>query len=271
MAHRLEAMGQKKYKGLTVLNNGHRTFNGKINLDSDAITIPLRWKKPRRIFVNSMSDLFHERSTFEFIDMVFAVMALCQQHTFQVLTKRPKRMAEYLQRTGKSIEFLESAAREIGYTFKFTDLDGRTHGMVPWPIPNIWLGTSVEDQQTADSRIPHLLDCPAAVRFLSCEPLLGAINLRLFSTGGLLNTHLVIVGGESGPCARQCHVDWIRSIINQCKNTNVPVFVKQLGANPVLGFDGGISLKDLIKDRKGGNPEEWSNDLRVREMPEVRK
>jgi protein gp37 len=126
---------------------------------------PLRWRKPRRIFVCSMTDLFGEWVPFELIDWVFAVMALAPQHTYQVLTKRPERMREYLV------------------------------GRRDWAIPNLWLGVSVEDQVAAESRIPVLLDTPAAVRFLSCEPLLGPVDLEPWLATGLL--HWVICGGES--------------------------------------------------------------------------
>lgn len=189
MTHRLEAMGQSKYAGLTVLNNrGDRHFNGVVRTVPEALAIPLKWRKPRRVFVNSMSDLFHRDVPFEFIDKVFAVMALCPQHTFQVLTKRPERMAEYLrpvgdhvcaklERLGKIREAVWNIGFEAGLSdalmVKAEDFDVDDG----WPLPNVWLGTSCEDQARADERIPHLLKCPAAVRFLSCEPLLGPLNI----------------------------------------------------------------------------------------------
>lgn len=240
------------YRGLTVLNNrGDRHFNGTVRTISEALSIPLRWRKPRRVFVNSMSDLFHPDVPFEFIDQVFAVMALCPKHTFQVLTKRPERMAEYLNDAGRSWRLREVADGQID-AIRFQE-----HVSDPgwrWPLPNVWLGTSCEDQPAADERIPHLRRCPAAVRFLSCEPLLSEIDLSAWFVpvagrdidingeawrGGNQwdRLHWVIVGGESGPGARPCNVDWIRSIVQQCKGAEVPVFCKQLGARP-LGFMG---------------------------------
>lgn len=252
MSHRLDMMGQKKYHSLTVLHGGQRTFNGKISFDDDALTIPLKRKKPTTYFVNSMSDLFHEGVPFEFVDKVFAVMALCPQHVFQVLTKRPERMAEYLARTGKSIKFMEAAARGLGYTLQFDSLDGKKFSMCKWPLPNVWLGASVENQKCADERIPHLLRCPAAVRFLSCEPLLGPVDLANIrhadgfhvtdalsgETVYLPTTCIdaeessidwVIVGGESGHNARPMHPDWARSLRDQCQAAGVPFFFKQWG------------------------------------------
>jgi protein gp37 len=230
MTKRLAAMGQEKYQGLA--GKGH--FNGFLQTWMDELARPLRWKKPRNVFVNSMSDLFHAEVPFEFIDHVFAVMALCGQHTFQILTKRPERMAEYLaveHLNDRIYSFMESHAEAEGIAdFLFDDL----------PLANVWLGTSVEDQPNADERIPHLLRCPAAVRFLSCEPLLGPLDLtaieRTRATGfmrpldGRFNTiNWVIVGGESGHHARPMHPSWAQAIRDQCTAAGVPFFFKQWG------------------------------------------
>ena len=163
MSRRMEAMGVERYRGV----NGRGHFNGVVRCHEEVLIKPMRWRKPRQVFVCSMSDLFHEGVPSEFIDAVFAVMALCPQHTFQVLTKRPERMAEYVrdERTRHAV---------IDY---LTQLRGGNSGVVEWPLPNIWLGTSVEDQTAVDERIGSLLQCPAAVRFLSCEPLLGNVRL----------------------------------------------------------------------------------------------
>lgn len=325
MAHRLEAMGQEKYRGLTVLNNGLRVFSGKITLDEKALAIPLGWKKPRKIFVNSMSDLFHESVPFGFVDKVFAVMALCPQHTFQVLTKRPERMKEYMldfYREGGRLEVMLGLAQTSDDSpFDVaTEDDVRRLSEVD-VLPNVWLGASCEDQPRADELIPYLLKCPAAVRFLSCEPLLGEVDLCIDGTcsdwachhcgSNNVDTevqvgpydvstykcdncgyfgngedaawksliHWVIVGGESGPKARPCNVEWIRSIVKQCAAAGVPVFVKQLGATPQEFHDGDdmevcdtsgiLGLK--LRDKKGGDMAEWPEDLRVRQMPEVRR
>jgi protein gp37 len=273
MAHLLESMHQSKYAGLTVLRNGIRTFNGKITLDEDALTIPLRWKKPRRIFVNSMSDLFHNDVPFEFVDKVFAVMALCPQHTFQILTKRPARMAEYLvDRESWIAQAIEAPMWAEG-----VDWDAADCHLHDWPLTNVWLGTSVEDQARADERIPWLLKCPAKVRFLSCEPLLGPINPNDTCGKGekLWWPDWVIVGGESGHNSRPCNVEWIRSIVGQCKDAEVACFVKQLGAKAhgLAEPDDGWANPRFrlgtfaVKDSKGGDPSEWPEDLRVREFP----
>jgi protein gp37 len=132
---------------------------------------PLRWRRPRRIFVNSLSDLFHDAVPDEFIDRVFGVMGRAKWHTFQILTKRPKRMAEYVASPGRSERVCAAADAMPG------GLSGAIcQGF--WPLPNVWLGVSVEDQRAADERIPLLLETPAAVRFLSCEPLLGPVDLK---------------------------------------------------------------------------------------------
>lgn len=148
----------------------HR-WTGKLRFNDRALDLPLRWRKPRRIFVNSTSDLFHEDVPDEWIDKVFAVMALSPQHTFQVLTKRPERMREYIHpRPSARGPCVQDRIEAIYYA----------NHQYPsaWPLPNVWIGTSIEDQATADARIPHLLDTPAAVRFVSAEPLLGPLDLR---------------------------------------------------------------------------------------------
>lgn len=312
MSKRLAAMAQtdidagrdpgRKRNYLNVMNDKGR-WAGNVVTVPDALMDPFRWKRPRKVFVNSMSDLFHEDVPFDFADRVFAVMALTRRHTYQILTKRTERMAEYVLRTGRSIEFLEKAARELGYTLKFEGI-----GLTPWPLPNVWLGTSVEDQQRADERIPHLLKCAAAVRFLSCEPLLGAVDLSEVAGDNACTWNVlagrntwngravpriswVIAGGESGPASRPCNVEWIRSIVTQCKAANTPCFVKQLGASVRMRFDDWnenfmplTDKHDIVldtenrewgtwrgQDRKGGDPEEWPEDLRVREFPQLVK
>lgn len=315
MTHRLEAMGQTKYAGLTVLNpRGDRHFNGVVRCHDDALQIPLHWKAPRRIFVNSMSDLFHKDVPFEFIDKVWAVMACTQRHTFQILTKRPDRAAEYFATRFGMGDVPRMHLTPQWYHVVTQMLDGsiewmprgwawdRAHDEMPdpmQPLPNVWLGTSVENQQTADERIPHLLKCPAAVRFLSCEPLIGPVTLVDDDRKSQFVDYLdwVIVGGESGPGARPCNFEWIRSIVGQCKAAGVPVFVKQLGKiafehkgqdrnwtptshNPKSGATDSVTSDDgkdplltipilKLQDSKGGNPAEWPEDLRVREFPKV--
>lgn len=267
MTRRLEAMGQKDYAGLTTAKH----FNGVVRCLPDKLDIPLRRKKPTMYFVNSMSDLFHEDVPDEFIDKVFAVMALCPQHMFQVLTKRAERMRDYMRRATDNI-----AGPFAG-------------GHIPTDLPNVWLGVSVEDQQRADERIPHLLNTPAAIRFLSCEPLLGPVDLTRLRPKGLTwqdclsgrahaglgvwtgepKVDWLIVGGESGPNARPCDVSSIRSLLQQGRAAGIPVFVKQLGPRPYDGNQllGGSMCWRGMRDSKGGDPDEWPADLRVREMP----
>jgi len=442
---------------------GRAVFTGDVRTVESRLTDPLTWRKPSMVFVNSMSDLFHEAVPFEFIDKVFAVMALCQQHAFQCLSKRPERMVEYFNSRplDRIAALLYNATHEQG-TFadfkravrdRFGGLgvaggetarerrearrrvlpgsedqsvptsaggisnqrrlptggrdnqwkegrDGRTpfgvasparpdqartddqpqerrevrqptgqsgasytqraaeprdqssggetprrtrvetpkdtsdgsrcfgnataagerltsegnRGTVPdddagdvgnllpqdlaahlaWPLPNVWLGASAEDQDRLDERVPHLLKCPAAVRFLSLEPLLGPMDLRKwFEWGGSgppwimsPSSHpedagphnagaWVIVGGESGHGARPCDVGWIKGVVRQCAEAGVPCFVKQLGASvsgQIVHPDNegyGVNRVRLI-DRKGGDPAEWPEDLRVRQFPEVR-
>lgn len=231
MTRRLEAMGQADYAGLTT----RKHFNGQVRTLEHKLSIPLRWKKPRMVFVNSMSDLFHPDVPFEFVDRVFAVMALSRQHTFQVLTKRPERMAEYLAshdvglRWGLLVHKLNRGAMPVSGS---EAVDWTRNG-----LPNVWIGTSVEDQQRADERIPHLLECPAAVRFLSCEPLLGPVDAHAAGWNGhnfdpdfAVEIDWVIAGGESGPNARPMHPDWVRSLRDQCVAAGVPFFFKQWGA-----------------------------------------
>lgn len=246
---------------------GYRPFTD-VRFHPDRIQAPLRWKKPTMVFVNSMSDLFHESVKSEWIDAVFAVMGMTQRHVYQVLTKRPERMKQEMERLAASISPLESQAREIGYTFKFDGLDGLVHSTLPWPIPNVWLGVSAEDQQTAEERIDILRQTPAAVRWVSFEPLLGPIYLRDFRT---LRVDWAVVGGESGTKekSRKFDLRWAYDIVAQCRAAKIPVFVKQLGRNPF--FSGGseeaarVSLK--LQDSHGGNMNEWPADLRIREFP----
>lgn len=160
-----------RYRALTNPSKAGPVWTGRVNIAPDhIITQPLRWTRPRRIFVNSMSDLFHENVSTEWIDKIFAVMALTPQHTYQILTKRPERMRDYIN----SVVFNEPCR----INEHIDDLAGDTK-IDSWspPLKNVWLGVSVEDQQTANERIPHLLDTPAAIRFVSCEPLLEAVDL----------------------------------------------------------------------------------------------
>lgn len=286
---------------------------GEHYLDEGALVKPLHWKKPRRIFVCSMTDLFGEWVSDEQIDRIFAVMALTPQHTYQVLTKRPERMRAYLNWTDPSgsvrAEAIGYAAMSIyeehGGDFSVANqmiLGGncsRTEPLQYWPLPNVWLGTSVEHQEAADLRIGELLACPAAVRFLSCEPLLGPVDITAIdkthesdpgfsalSCGpddeGTIDTVIdwVIIGGESGGNARPMDIAWARSLVSQCRAAGTAVFVKQLGAKPESDYliptgksatvtSSGDKWTYHLRSRKGGDMAEWPEDLRVREFPAV--
>jgi protein gp37 len=198
---------------------GHPYEQGfDVKLWPERLMQPLRWKRARRVFVNSMSDLFHDGVPDSFILDVFEVMADAGQHQFQVLTKRPGRMASLLA--------------SDWFSGSFTAMSDRAY-----PSKNVWLGTSVENQRWADIRIPKLLETPAAVRFLSCEPLLGPVELPTSAMYPITvgeesiepGLGWVIAGGESGPGARPMNPDWVRSLRDQCTSADVPFFFKQWG------------------------------------------
>ena len=210
-----------------------------VQIHTERLKKPFHWRKPRRVFVNSMSDLFHEAVPDEFLDQVFAVMAITLTHTYQVLTKRPERMCAYCADDATLGRVLALMAKwTAGVPEVESTVKHRADGLSGFQLPNVWLGVSVEDQEAADARIPLLLETPAAVRFLSCEPLLGRIDLRLDQYKRL---DWVIVGGESGPRARSMDLDWAHSLVEQCDNANVACFVKQLGSN----------FQPKLRDKKG--------------------
>lgn len=255
MAHRLAAMGQRKYMGTTKkLANGNVVWTGKINLNPGALTIPLKRKKPTMYFVNSMSDLFHEEVPDHFIDKVFAVMALCPQHTFQVLTKRAERMRDYLSDTHQTPS-RQTRWEQAAYIIAKSPCAAGIVSDAAFPLPNVWLGVSVEDQQRADERIPLLTSTPAAVRFLSCEPLLGPLDNLVMVSGGFAERPIdwVIIGCESGPERRPMKHGWAEYIVHQCKQAVVPVFMKQMEI-------GGKVFDD---------PAMFPYPLRVREYPKT--
>ena len=200
LSKRLKAMGNPRYQ-----KDGNIKTSGPgfaLSLHWDKLDEPLKWRNPRRVFVNSMSDLFHDDVPEEFILRVFSVMEQTPQHQFQVLTKRPRRMKALLE----------------GWRLRGWE-----------PSPHVWLGTSVEDQKRADLRIPLLLDTPASVRFVSCEPLLGPIDLLDHLLQARASLHWVIVGGESGPGFRGFDMNWGRQLRDQCRAASVAFFFKQVG------------------------------------------
>lgn len=305
---------------------GHPFEQGfDLRLVPEALDKPLRWRRPRKIFVNSMSDLFHEDIPNEYIAAIFGVMAACPLHTFQVLTKRATRMRDWFDWIGQHGglgKYLRSQKPGHPPVAPFFDAVARTEvyrgrrgrasddpwmavfnaaSFNMWPLPSVHLGVSAENQETADERIPLLLQCPAAVRWVSAEPLLGSTSLADLHDGAggiikpLVGLHWeptpkgltvrkprgpaldwVVVGGESGPGARPCDLAWIRWIVGQCKAADVPAFVKQLGANLRWDPDGEqwwrgphthTDGSPRLAHPKGGDIAEFPEDLRVREFP----
>lgn len=237
VAKRFSGEGQP-YAGL-IARGGQ--WNGQIRLAPEGLTQPLRWRRPRRIFVNSMSDLFHENVPTDFIDRVFAVMASAEQHTFQVLTKRPERMRDYMLDLRTRLQDIGQAILHRGDGRYYTDPDSvHDHAVdrAAQGFPNVWLGVSVENQAAADARIPVLLETPAAVRWVSVEPLLERITFEgIFAnprdprdgTNALEALDWVVVGGESGVDARPMHPDWVRLLRDQCAVAETPFLFKQWG------------------------------------------
>jgi protein gp37 len=237
MARRLKAMGQAKYQ-----TDGDPRTSGPgfgLAVHEDTLTTPFTWRKPRKVFVNSMSDLFHARVPLDFVRRVFEVIEATPQHIYQVLTKRASRLPKVADK-------------------------------LSWP-PNLWMGVSVEDQEAANLRIPDLAKVPAAVRFLSCEPIVGEIDLaKACPVEPYWHSAVdwVIVGGESGPGSRPLDVWWLRSLVQQCRDGGVPVFVKQFGSEWAKDALWGGRSVSALGDPKGGHMGYWPVDLRVREFPQ---
>lgn len=304
------------FQGLVRINAaGERTdeWNGEITYVEDHLLDPIRWKRPRRIFVNSVSDLFHHNVSDTVIDRIFAVMALAPQHTFQVLTKRPERMKEYFRNPSElrqrwfhelhsSLNFPGDPRRAVlGNPSRAAVAEGIMKGWRSLVLPNVWLGTSVENQKYADERIPLLLQTPAAVRFISAEPLLGplcladlqvdcgsidALNGWIFCEGRnepVQRERLdwVICGGESQRGSRPMDPQWARSLRDQCKSAGVPYFFKQWGdwwPNEQGNYRCSETLRQMASDEPG---EEYSyvgskkagdllDGVQHHEYPEVR-
>jgi protein gp37 len=230
--------------GLTIDTANGPVWNGQVRFNQEWLDQPLRWSKSRKVFVCAHSDLFHESVPDEWIDKVFAVMALAHRHIFQVLTKRPERMRKYLENAQDSIISLMDQP-------DWVDLPGGKvfpRYLDSWPLKHVHLGISAENQQTYDERVIQLLQTPAAVRWISAEPLLGAVDLRLERLrewNELANANnqpwaassidWVVVGGESGPNARPMHPDWARSLRDQCETVGVPFLFKQWGEYVTAG------------------------------------
>jgi protein gp37 len=258
-------------KGLARMNaDGEAKFTGEVRFIDRVLDQPLRWKKPRMVFVCAHGDLFYEKVPDAWIDRVFAVMALSPQHTFQVLTKRPERMRNYLRAGG-------GMAIPVGIRHEIEGMGYPDIGAVPKALPNVLLGVSVEDQATADERVPILLDTPAAIRWVSYEPALGPVDFKQYlhpGGGSFLDDPLagalmreavedgsgwvlprldwIVAGGESGPHARPAHPDWFRKTRDDCAAAGVPFFMKQLSGPK------GRAIKDIA---------DFPADLQIREYP----
>lgn len=245
--------------GLTTETKAGPVWTGETRLDERTLLQPLRWRRPRKIFVCAHSDLFHDATPDGWIDRVFAIMALCPQHTFQVLTKRPERLLKYVGNLPNRVVLAADAGHLMGL---WPSQCAEIERALRMPLPNVWIGVTAEDQTRANARIPVLLATPAAKRFVSIEPMLGPIHLDdIVMTGSFSDWHInalhceepgetkdhpigdrtldwVIVGGESGPNARPMHPDWVRAIRDQCAAAGVPFLFKQWGAwFPVLDRD----------------------------------
>jgi len=278
-------------------------WTGKTALIPSKLTEPLTWRAPANVFVNSMSDLFHEGFTFAEIATVFSIMAI-GRHTYQVLTKRIDRALEFFEWMEKRGEPLGTLGDLYGlhvspmrmpeevYDDDHTHADDDLEAIydAEWPLENVWLGVSAENQRFYDERVPVLLKCPAAKRFVSYEPALELVTFgkhleSRFDCGecgprvaadedgccsscgadcrAIYGLDWVIVGGEAGPGARGFSIEWARSVVRECKESNTAVFVKQLGKSPYGLYPGAI----VLRHKKGADIEEWPEDLRVREYP----
>jgi protein gp37 len=249
--------------GLTTETKAGPVWTGEVRFNEKALQEPLKWSRPRMIFVVAHGDLFSDQVPDEWIDQIFAIMALCPQHTFQVLTKRPERMRHYLSSpsTARRVFDLvcDMVINEQINVILIAHPDhekiappGKRVRLGQWPLQNVWLGVSVEDQKRADERIPDLLATPAAIRWVSAEPLLGPINLRRIRIAPDHHTMIdaldgyamvdtpgrereramlewVVAGGESGPSARPSQPEWFRSLRDQCAAGHIPFLFKQWG------------------------------------------
>lgn len=231
---------QPAHVGLTIRWPGEPVdWTGEVRLMPDRLETPFRWRKPRRVFVDSMSDLFHADVPADYIADVFATM-IASGHTFQVLTKRPQRMAHLVGSDG-----FEATVRRKVHKHE-------THMFAGWPYPTVWLGASIETDSYA-FRADHVRATPAAVRFLSLEPLLGPLPSLDFT-----GIDWVIIGGESGRGARRMELAWCADLIDRARHAGAAVFVKQLGT---------VLARQLRVSGKGGDPDEWPEWLRVRDWP----
>jgi protein gp37 len=273
-------------------------WNGEVRFLPERLGIPLHWRKARKVFVNSMSDLFHPRVPFEVIAASLLVMAACPHHTFQVLTKRAARAREFFawlsEQSDTVWNTLHACAERHILPEDFKQLEDRLE-FPTWPLPNLHLGVSAGRQETAEAKVFDLLHCPAAVHWVSMEPMLGPVDLTRLDLGdgrildalrgeihvpptrGIFFTPnklaWVVPGGESGAGARACDLAWLRGVLAQGRRAGTAMFVKQLGAKPIFfpgddvtGYEE-IAQRWPISDAKGETMAEWPEDLRVRQWP----
>lgn len=304
----------ESHKGLTVLRpkSAKRPgvdWNGKVRIVPKNLSLPLKWRTPRRIFVGSMTDIFHHRTSMKYIAALFGVMAMASHHTYQILTKRPDRMLEFFAWLDEQSKAFRADARALAnangnrvkpdprvlYCIDIAEREGivspdlasATRAYSEWPLRCVHIGASVEDQATADERIPLLLKVPAVIRWVSCEPMLGPVAFDTICSsttghGQALQTYAnalswVVVGGESGAKARAFDVGWARDVIAAGRLGGMRVYVKQLGSHPRSSSAGDkrhcgdtmlpSPFRMFLEDCKGGDEQEWPDDLRVREAP----
>jgi protein gp37 len=279
------------YEGLTTMGKHGPKWRGHARYAPDKLGDPLKWKSPRKIFVASMSDPFHHDVRDEHLDEIFAIMVLAGWHTYQLLTKRVERALEYLIDPNRESRVRDAVGRLRKLGYYGVDLDSAD---MEWPLPNLHLVASCENQEWLDKRVPVLLKCPAVVRGVSCEPLLGPIvfgpkmlgqssdcpecgpDVQVDDDGCCIHCgrdcmwyglDWVVTGGESGRLARECRIDDITAIVAQCHARQVPCFVKQLGAVPMFPIGSGLYSRLPLKDKKGGDITEWPEALQVRQWP----
>ena len=227
MAYRLAHIPAtaEKYKGLTCKTGDSIQWTGKVHFDSTDLNKILKWKKPKRIFISSMGDLFHETVESKDIEAIIGIMSLCAQHIFIILTKRPERMFDWFSKYNNIGQIQsELPYHLIEYRTPIRNIErGDSKYINKYPLPNLWLGVTCENQRTADERIPILLEIPATVRFVSCEPLLSPIDLTQY----LHRLNQCIVGAETGYGKRPMEISWALSLRNQCIKAGVPFFFKK--------------------------------------------
>jgi protein gp37 len=280
-ANSLHSMRHKAHLNGKKMAAQYEVTFSTIQLHPSRLEDPFRLRESSKIATCLGGDLFHEKIQNEFIAAVFAIAAACPHLTFQMLTKRPGRMVEWFKWVGSRSQMLmhESAKQYMGYENKKRPAINTE----VWPLPNVWMGVSVWDQPSADEFIPILLNTPAAIRWVSYEPALGPLGLSKYLSIPQFDCPIatdhercgldwVVCGGESGKNARRCDVQWIRSIVDQCKDAEVPVFVKQMGdystrVDPTDDVRGPVTKRILWQKRAGSDPAEWPVDLQVRQFP----